>query len=88
MNTTRTLTQVQLPAFLLGMAPMPSVFIWGAHGIGRSSCSLEGALPRSRFLPVEHRRRIHHQRVAERKAEQRDVRLAGLWPIPRPARNT
>ncbi len=37
MNTTRTLTQKQLPEFLLGVAPMRPVFIWGAPGIGKSS---------------------------------------------------
>lgn len=37
MNTARTLTQKQLPEFLLGVAPVRPVFIWGAPGIGKSS---------------------------------------------------
>lgn len=37
MNTTRSLTQKQLPEFLLGVAPVRPVFIWGAPGIGKSS---------------------------------------------------
>lgn len=37
MNTTRTLTQKQLPEFLLNVATVRPVFIWGAPGIGKSS---------------------------------------------------
>src|SRR6476646_2931601 len=37
MNLTATLTPKQLAEFLLGVAPVRPVFIWGPPGIGKSS---------------------------------------------------
>src|SRR5438128_5089343 len=37
MNTAITLTQTQLSDFLLNVAPLRPVFIWGPPGIGKSS---------------------------------------------------
>jgi hypothetical protein len=41
MKAAFTLTQKQLPQFLIGAALKRPVFIWGAPGIG-SSCGLTG----------------------------------------------
>ena len=37
MNSIATVTQTQLEDFLLNVAPVRPVFIWGAPGIGKSS---------------------------------------------------